>query len=266
MIAHAENPASFSGSSKEYASNLRRALYIRETAELTGISPAILAMVQLWESSARGPHEFGTYDLVYRTSWPPGQQKSLGIAQVQIPVAIEMLNKYPAWFADLNLPIDDMQDVWGGYELEEGWSNYDVGYQLYVNDEFNIRVAGAYLTDIQTKLEPYLADLGVIVSDEELHGPHISKHELLMLAVVGYNQGWDHALTRLRDRFDKGGATNVVEGVRYTLDVVDYIDDVFSKENEVKEKYGLFYHHIFSYEDEAAEKNGISYERNRDES
>ena len=219
--------------------DLYRALYIRETAELTGVPPAILAMVQLWENNARsgkGILETGPYELVYRL----GGRKSLGISQVQIPVAIDMLNKYPEWFEDLNLPTDDMQDVWGGYELQDGWSNYDVGYQLQVNDEFNLRVAGAYLADFQTRLEPYLARLGVVVSDESIDEPHISRHELTMLTLAGYNQGWDHALAKLRDRFNEDGPEEVIKGVRDTVDIA-HIHNVFSREDEAIEKYGLFY-------------------------
>ena len=204
-------------------------------------------MVQLWESDARSFVEFGTYDLVYRTSWPLGTEKSLGLAQIQIPVAIDMLNEYPDWFSDMNLPTDRMKYVGSGHELQDGWSNYDVVYQLHTNEEFNIRVAGAYLRDFETTLGEYLKWLGVEVSDEPVNDPYISGRELQLLAVVGYNQGWGGALARLQGLVDDRNQDNiapeddpVVQGIRRTLQI-SYIDNVRSKENEALDKYGLFY-------------------------
>ena len=255
--------AYFLGGKADYATNAVRALYIRESADATGFDPTLLAMVQLWEDYAMHHNpmkslvEHGSYTYVYAANpIPPGnilrgilgeQEKSFGLVQIQIPVAIDMLNRYPGWFEDLDLPVDDMQSVPDGYKLQNGWSNYDVGYQLHTNEEFNIRVAGAYLRDFETRLEPYLRKLGVEVSEEPVNDPYISGHELQLLAAVGYNQGWGGALAKLQglvgDRNQDNiapGDDPVVLGIRRTLQIA-YIDNVRSKENEALDKYGLFY-------------------------
>ena len=232
---------------KEYVTILKRASYIRKTAEVTGVEPALLAMVQLWEDY--GMHnnppaslgEHGSYTFVYAANlFPPrhffrtffgGREKSFGLAQIQIPNAINMLNRYPDWFKDLDLPVDDMQNVWGGYELQDGWSNYDVGYQLYMNEAFNIRVAGVLIARLQSEVRNLLKGVGV--------EPYISPHEQLMLATGAYNQGMNQLKTGLSKRAQKSIA-NVIEGVGKTVDI-DYVHRVLSMEDEALERYGLFY-------------------------
>ncbi|MCY4070978.1 MAG: hypothetical protein OXG60_06745 [Chloroflexi bacterium] len=258
LIALGETQASVFGGSKEYITGLKRALYTRETAERIGIDPGILAMVHLWEDKAMHSNpatsmmEHGSYTWVYNINiFPPGhklnfvpflreREKSFGLAQIQIPVAIEMLNKHKDSFEDLNLPIDDMQDVWGGHELTDGWSNYDVGYQLQHNDEFNIRVAGVYLKHLQYEIQELLQAYGVMVSDEEIDQPHVSSQDLLMLAVGAYNQGTDTLYTGFPERFKKDGAAGVIEGVEATVDIT-YVHNVLSMKDEALEKYGLLY-------------------------
>lgn len=220
---------------KEYITNLQRALYVRQAAEHTGVNPAALAMVQLWEDAAMHSHpvtstlEHGSYWWVYSTNVLPEKEKSLGLNQVQIPVAIAMLNQHLEWFDDLNLPIPRMKQVWGGYELQDGWSNYDVGYQLYMNDEFNTRVAGAYLVHLKSWLEEeHLPSLGVTIADEYVETARISTDDLWKLALVGYNQGTSFAIARLQDRYDSGGAEAVENEVKGML---GKIGDIFDTEH-----------------------------------
>ena len=230
-----------------YATNLRRALYIRETAKLTGVDPALLAMVQLWETDviSNKPWEHGTYEIVYRTS----SQKSLGIAQIQVGTAINMLNEHPDRFTDLNLPTGKMKEVWRGHELQEGWSNYEVGYQLYVNEEFNIRVAGVYLMHLETEIRKLLQSLGVAVADGSIDRPHprglldqpyISSHELSMLAVGAYNQGMGILNAKLPERNYKHGSAYVIQGVSATVNI-PYVHAALSMEGKASEHYGLSY-------------------------
>lgn len=230
----------------EYITVLRRALYIREAAEHTGVNPAALAMVQLWEDSAMHSTplaslvEHGSYWWAYSTNVQPGKENSFGLSQVQIPVAIAMLNQHPEWFDDLNLPRERMQEVQAGHELQDGWSNYDVGYQLYMNEEFNIRVAGAYLAHLQHEFRERLKTHGVVVSDEITNQPQISSHDLLMLAAVAYNQGTGWLNERFSERYNAGGPAEVLEGVKETVGLT-YVDNVFSMKDEALEKYGLVY-------------------------
>ena len=214
---------------KEYVTILKRASYIRKTTEVTGVDPAVLAMVQLLETDgiSTDKTEHGWYELVYRTSL----QKSLGIGQIQIGVAIDMLNKYQGWFDDLNLPTDRMKQVWAGHELQDGWSNYDVGYQLYMNEAFNIRVAGALIVHLQSEVSKLLNSVGV--------EPDISPHKQLMLAVGAYNQGMGILKSGLATRARESIA-KVIEGVEATVDI-DYVLSVLSMKDEALERYGLFY-------------------------
>ena len=230
--------ASFLGGKDDYATNVERALYIRETADVTGFDPALLAMVQHWETDtiSNDPSEHGTYEIVYRSS----SQKSLGIGQIQIGVAIDMLNLYEDLFEDLNLPKDKMKYVSGGEELQDGWSNYDVGYQLYDNEEFNIRVAGVYLMHLQSEISELVESFGVTVSDAKTDKAAITNHDLRMLAVGAYNQGTGVLKDKLPGRYILDGPHDVAVGLQFTADI-PYVHSVLSMADEASNQYALSY-------------------------
>ena len=216
---------------------LNGALPYWRTAEATGVDPALLAQLVLWET----PHwsrfwEHSNYGLMYGLGL-----QSFGIAQIKVDTATEMLDRYLDRFADLGSVSSGIRDE------TQSWDEYEVGWALFSNEEFSIRVAGAYLMDFETRLRPYLRKHGVAVSDAEIDEPHISEHELRLLAVVGYNQGWGQALARLADLANDRAQSNikpdvdpVVEGVRRTISN-DYARNVLSMESEALEKYGLSY-------------------------
>ena len=142
-----------------------------------------------------------------------------------------MLNKHEDWFEDLNLPRDTMKQVWGGNELTRGWSNYDVGYQLYTNDEFNIRVAGSYLAHLKSWLEEkHLPKLGVTITDENIGTAQISTDDLWKLTLVGYNQGTGYALARLQDRYNRGGAIAATDQMK---EILDNVGGIFGTEHNI---------------------------------
>ena len=231
------------GHTLNVAKDFQRALFVRETAKLTGVDPAILAMVQLFEDSVRigSPTEHGSFEVVYATRLP-NREKSFGIAQVQVPTAIQML-KNDQMFGDLNLPIATMRDA------NKQWIHKEVARQLYENESFSIRVAGVYLMQLQAEIRKLLQNLDVAVAGGNIDQPHpsglfdrpyISPHELLMLAVGAYNQGTSLLYEGLPERHRKRGPEYVIEGVEKTGDI-GYIHDVFSMAGKALEKYGLIY-------------------------
>ena len=215
-----------------------RAVSIRETADLTGVDPALLAMVQLFEDSVRigSPTEHGAFWWVYNLRLP-SQEKSFGIAQIQVPTATDMLDEHREQFNDFSLIIDGMKDA------DDNWIHKEVARQLYENESFSIRVAGVYLMHLQIKIQKLLQNLDVAVADGSIDRPHpsglldrpyISSHELLMLAVGAYNQGMGILNSGLPERYRKHGPADVIRGVSNTVNI-DYIHKVFSKTDEALE-------------------------------
>ena len=227
--------ANIVGPASDLKDLLDGALPYWKTAEVTGVDPARLAQLVLWEDSARSsnPLETWHFESSYSFFIPKLRPTSFGPAQIQVRTAVDMLTNHPEAFDDFSLLTD-------GLEEKGNWIPEEVARQLWYNQEFSIRVAGAYLMDFETRLKPYLRQLGVVVSDRHIDEPYISIRELQLLAVVGYNQGWDHALADLQGLYDTEGAREVVDGIRRTLNI-QYVHNVLSKKNEALVSYGLLY-------------------------
>ena len=142
--------------------------------------------------------EHGPWRWVWFSSFT-GKQKSVGISQIQMPTARNMLSLYGEWFTDLGLPID------------KDSSNYDIGEQLYYNEEFNIRVAGAYLAHIRHELEKDMQGYHVVTVNEEPQDTQITVDQFEYMVVIGYNQGLGGAIHALQDRYNKGGARKIAQ-------------------------------------------------------
>ena len=140
---------------KDLLGGATTALPYWKTAEMTGVDPALLAQLVLWEDSARSlnPLETLHFESAYYFFIQAWRPTSLGPAQIKVTTAVDMLTSHPEAFDDFSLLTDGLKD-------EEGnWSPEEVARQLWHNREFSIRVAWSIShRDLMSNMaQPYLA-------------------------------------------------------------------------------------------------------------
>ena len=290
-----------------FKKQLNAAYEYRETANQTGVDPALLAQLVLWET----PHWLKFWENTYYGLAKFVRVRSFGDAQIQPGTAIDMLSWYGDKFADFAHVVSSMKDD------DQIWNEDKVGRALFSNEEFSIRVAGVYLMHLGNRLESDMEAYHVQITDahtEDLRS--ISRYELQMMTAIGYNQGEHQAIARLANRYrvgvesairdaisngfvpdvfppddlqselearlselgvkvtdvdtdkprirpfelelltkvayvrgldqllddvERGGDTNVVDGIRDTLRDNDYDDNVLGKKEDAVDLYGLSY-------------------------
>ena len=165
-----------------------------KTAEETGVDPGLLAQLVLWETphwSRLWEHNFELAKLVGANSF--------GVAQIQPGTAIDMITSYRDKFADFEPEISSMQID------NQSWDEDKVGWALFSNKEFSIRVAGVYLAYIRKEIDSDMQDYTVQITDGHAEDPRsISGHQRQMLTAIGYNQGLNQAVERLAIRYTDG--------------------------------------------------------------
>lgn len=196
------------------------------------VDPVLMMMLIQNEINHKNILDHGDYGLL----WSLGS-RTFGLGEVAAFRGVEMLNNYPENFTQFSDTFPtDIRNPDGSF------NEYAVGWLLYTNEEFNIRTATTYVSDLENQITLDLQELGVSISNNPNEsGASLTPTQVQQLMIVAYNTGWDDFSNSLHNRVREGEtAVDIVNALVITIDEnSEHLNNVMGLQTTTEELTGL---------------------------